>query len=207
MSVQNKIIRFYKFHYNFLYSSVFLVFFAFLTIFSNPIFAQTIISDEERKLFTTIENFEPLGIVYENASAGEEIEKEDYGDGSLLYTYEFEDSDLWLHELLWIESSAQAAVFTYEAYGEASKTYLSEGLSMSAFRVFKLPNSNADVVVADVYNEKQKKVGAIIRFKERNVSGMMILIGMEFQESVMERFLNTELQQISQMCSKLSLWR
>ena len=120
-------------------------------------FAQTLISDEERKLFTSIESLEPLGIIYENASAGEEIEKEDYGDGSLLYTYEFEDSDLWLHQLIWIESSAQAANFTYEAYGEASKTYISEGLILSTFREINLPNSNADVVVADVYNEKQKK--------------------------------------------------
>ncbi|WP_338766301.1 hypothetical protein WAF17_03500 [Bernardetia sp. ABR2-2B] len=184
--------------------------FAFLFLISglsNSLLAQDIISDEERKLFTTIESLEPLGIVYENASAGEEIEKEDYGDGSLLYTYEFEDSDLWLHELLWVESSAQAANFTYEAYGEASKTYLSEGLILSAFRVIRLPNSNAEVVVADVYNEKQKKVGAIVRFKERNISGMLILIGMEFQEKVMEKFLNTEMQQMSQTCSKLSLWK
>ncbi|WP_338791191.1 hypothetical protein [Bernardetia sp. MNP-M8] len=182
-------------------------FFFLISGFLNSLFAQVIISDEERKLFTTIENLEPLGIVYENASAGEEIEKEDYGDGSLLYTYEFEDSDLWLHELLWVESSAQAANFTYEAYGEASKTYLSEGLILSAFRVINLSNSNAEVVVADVYNEKQKKVGAIVRFKERNISGMLILIGMEFQERVIEKFLNTEMQQMNQACSKLSLWR
>ncbi|WP_338814159.1 hypothetical protein V9L05_01855 [Bernardetia sp. Wsw4-3y2] len=184
-----------------------LTFFFLISGFLNSLFAQVIISDEERKLFTTIENLEPLGIVYENASAGEEIEKEDYGDGSLLYTYEFEDSDLWLHELLWVESSAQAANFTYEAYGEASKTYLSEGLILSAFRVINLSNSNAEVVVADVYNEKQKKVGAIVRFKERNISGMLILIGMEFQERVIEKFLNTEMQQMNQACSKLSLWR
>ncbi|WP_375560450.1 hypothetical protein ACE193_22600 [Bernardetia sp. OM2101] len=187
--------------------SLLFVFLFLINGFFNFSFAQNVISDEERKLFTTIENLEPLGIVYENASAGEEIEKEDYGDGSLLYTYEFEDSDLWLHELIWIESSAQAANFTYEAYGEASKTYLSEGLILSAFRVINLPNSNADVVVADVYNEKQKKVGSIVRFKERNVSGMLILIGMEFQEKVMEKFLNTEFQQMNQTCSKLSLWR
>lgn len=173
----------------------------------NTVSAQTTISAEERKLFTTIESLEPLGIVYENASAGEEIEKEDYGDGSLLYTYEFEDAELWLHELLWIESSAQAANFTYEAYGEASKTYLSEGLKLSAFRGLKLPNSNAEVVVADVYNEQERKVGAIVRFKERNVSGMLILIGMEFQEKVLEKFLNLEMQQMSTTCSKLSLWR
>lgn len=187
--------------------SLLVVFLCFINGFSNFSFAQSVISDEERKLFTTIENLEPLGIVYENASAGEEIEKEDYGDGSLLYTYEFKDSDLWLHELIWIESSSQAANFTYEAYGEASKTYLSEGLILSAFRVIDLPNSNADVVVADVYNEKQKKVGSIVRFKERNVSGMLILIGMEFQEKVMEKFLNIEFQQMNQTCSKLSLWR
>lgn len=187
--------------------SLLIVFLFLINGFSNFSFAQSIISGEERKLFTTIENLEPLGIVYENASAGEEIEKEDYGDGSLLYTYEFEDSDLWLHQLIWIESSAQAANFTYEAYGEASKTYLSEGLILSAFRVIDLQNSNADVVVADVYNENQKKVGSIVRFKERNVSGMLILIGMEFQESVMEKFLNTEFQQMNQTCSKLSLWK
>lgn len=185
-----------------------LVFFIFINGFLNfSVFAQTIISTDERKLFTTIDSFEPLGIVYENASAGEEIEKEDYGDGSLLYTYEFKDSDLWLHQLIWIESSAQAANFTYEAYGEASKTYLSEGLILSAFRTVNLENSNADVVVADVYNEKKKKTGMIVRFKERNVSGMLILIGMEFQEQVMEKFLNTEFQQMNQTCSKLSLWR
>lgn len=181
--------------------------FAVCILLCGKISAQTIISNQERKLFTTIENLEPLGIVYENASAGEEIEKEDYGDGSLLYTYEFEDADLWLHELLWIESSAQAANFTYEAYGEASKTYLSEGLQLSAFRVLNLPNSNADIVVADVYNESQKKVGAIVRFKERNVSGMLIIIGMEFQEQVMRKFLNTEMQQMNQACSELSLWK
>ncbi len=196
MLARNKINYFLLFTFLFLISG-----------FLNSLFAQAVISDEERKLFTTIENLEPLGIVYENASAGEEIEKEDYGDGSLLYTYEFEDSDLWLHELLWVESSAQAANFTYEAYGEASKTYLSEGLILSAFRVIKLSNSNAEVVVADVYNEKQKKVGAIVRFKERNISGMLILIGMEFQERVIEKFLNTEMQQMNQACSKLSLWR
>lgn len=196
----------YKINY---YHKLFLsiTFLFFINGLSNLLFAQSIISNEERKLFTTIENFEPLGIVYENASAGEEIEKEDYGDGSLLYTYEFKDADLWLHQLIWIESSAQAANFTYEAYGEASKTYLSEGLILSSFRVIDLQNSNADVVVADVYNEKQKKVGAIIRFKERNVSGMLILIGLEFQEQVMEKFLNTEFQRMNQTCSKLSLWR
>ncbi|PIY08770.1 MAG: hypothetical protein COZ18_10595 [Flexibacter sp. CG_4_10_14_3_um_filter_32_15] len=204
MLVQIKTTHFHKF-FHFV---AFFIFFVFVNGFFNfSVFAQTLISDDERKLFTTIENLEPLGIVYENASAGEEIEKEDYGDGSLLYTYEFEDADLWLHELLWIESSAQAANFTYEAYGEASKTYLSEGLILSAFRVINLQNSNAEVVVADVYNEKQQKVGAIVRFKERNVSGMLILIGMEFQEKVMEKFLNREFQQMSQTCSKLSLWR
>ncbi|AFM02993.1 hypothetical protein Fleli_0518 [Bernardetia litoralis DSM 6794] len=190
--------------YKFCLSIIFLVLINGLSNFS---FAQNIISNDERKLFTSIENLEPLGIVYENASAGEEIEKEDYGDGSLLYTYEFEDSDLWMHELIWIESSAQAAVFTYEAYGEASKTYLSEGLILSTFRIINLPNSNADVVVADVYNDKQKKVGSIVRFKERNVSGMFILIGLEFDEIVMKKFLNTEFQRMSQMCSKLSLWK
>ncbi|WP_291725338.1 hypothetical protein [Bernardetia sp.] len=184
-------------------------FFAFVVCLSlyGKVLGQTVISDEERKLFTTIESFEPLGIIYENASAGEEIEKEDYGDGSLLYTYEFEDADLWLHELLWVESSAQAANFTYEAYGEASKTYLSEGLQLSAFRVLPLSNVNADVVVADVYNESQKKVGAIVRFKERNVSGMLIMIGIDFQEQVMTKFLNTEIQQMSKTCSELSLWK
>jgi hypothetical protein len=195
-----------KLHYPYTFFLA-IVFVFLINGFSNLSFAQSIISDEERKLFTTIENLEPLGIVYENASVGEEIEKEDYGDGSLLYAYEFEDADLWLHQLVWIESSAQAAVFTYEAYGEASKTYLSEGLILSTFRVIKLPNSNADVVVANVCNEKQKKVGAIVLFKERNVSGMLILIGLEFQETVMEKFLNTEFQQMSQTCSKLSLWR
>ena len=190
-----------------LYFTLFFILSIFISGFSNEVIAQDTLSDEERKLFTTIENLEPVGIVYENASAGEETEKEDYGDGSLLYTYEFKDSDLWLHELLWIESSAQAANFTYEAYGEASKTYLSEGLILSAFRVLRLSNSNAEVVVADVFNDKQKKVGAIVRFKERNVSGMLILIGMEFQERVMEKFLNTEMQQMSQACAKLSLWR
>ncbi len=196
-----------NYSHKFILTITFSVFLFLLSGFTNFSFSQNIISDDERKLFTTIKNLEPLGIVYENASAGEEIEKEDYGDGSLLYTYEFEDADLWLHELIWIESSAQAANFTYEAYGEASKTYLSEGLILSAFRVINLQNSNADVVVADVYNEKQKKVGAIVRFRERNVSGMLILIGLEFQEQVMEKFLNMEFQQMNQMCSKLSLWR
>ena len=73
--------------------------------------------------------------------------------------------------------------------------------------MINLENSNEDVVVADVYNDKQKRVGMIVRFKERNVSGMMILIGMEFQEKVMEKFLNTEFQKMNQTCSKLSLWR
>ena len=196
----------YKINYSYQFFLA-ITFLFFINGFSSLLFAQNIISDEERKLFTTIENLEPIGIVYENASAGEEIEKEDYGDGSLLYTYEFEDADLWLHELVWIESSAQAANFTYEAYGEASRTYLSEGLILSAFRIIDLQNSNADVVVADVYNDKQKKVGAIIRFKERNVSGMLILIGLEFKDEVMEKFLNTEFQEMSQTCSKLSLWR
>jgi hypothetical protein len=200
MSAQNKI----NYCPTFFLSIIFLL---LLNGFSNHVFAQSVISNEERKLFTTIENLEPIGIVYENSSAGEEIEKEDYGDGSLLYTYEFEDADLWLHELIWIESSAQAANFTYEAYGEASKTYISEGLILSAFRVINLQNSNADVVVADVYNEKQKKVGSIVRFKERNVSGMLILIGLEFQETVMEKFLSSKFQQMNQTCSKLSLWR
>ncbi len=186
---------------------IFSLFLLFVIGFWSLSFGQNSISDNERKLFTTIESLEPLGVVYENASAGEEIEKEDYGDGSLLYAYEFEDSDLWLHELLWIESSAQAAVFTYEAYGEASKTYLSEGLILSSFQIFDLANSNADVVVADVYNEKEKKVGAIVRFKEQNVSGMLIWIGIEFQEKVMEKFLNTELERMNQMCSALSLWK
>lgn len=203
MFAQNKI----NYSHRFFLSIPFILFLFFINGFSNSSFAQNIISDEERKLFTTIESLEPLGIVYENASAGEEIEKEDYGDGSLLYAYEFKDSGLWLHQLVWIESSAQAANFTYEAYGEASKTYLSEGLILSAFRTMNLPNSNAEVVVADVYNEKQKKVGAIIRFKERNVSGMLILIGLEFQEKVMEKFLNTEFQKMNQTCSKLALWR
>ncbi len=203
MIIKNKIIPFSS-----LFCFLLITFFLFsITSFSNSLVAQSIVSDEERKVFTTIENLEPLGIVYENASAGEEIEKEDYGDGSLLYTYEFKDSDLWLHQLIWIESSAQAANFTYEAYGEASKTYIAEGLILSAFRVINLQNSNADVVVADVYNDKQKKVGSIIRFKERNVSGMLILIGMEFKEQVMEKFLNTEFQKMNQTCSKLSLWR
>ena len=155
------------------------------------------INAAEKDLLITTDEVEAYGFSFSRVEELEEFSKDAYIDGSTEITYEFSsvetDEDvLYLSHTLSFESDASEARKTFDAY-RLGMVVASMGLETEERNdIFEYGDGSSFRLVLNANGEY---VGNVLLYHKGKVAGMLILVGIFFNEGpVFEEFISTKFQ-------------